>query len=131
MTTHYTPAPAQPITAPAAPITQTPTVHIEGMEFHPPGFHGELKQEPVRESGSMEKKPLEKVDLGAERAKQNVHTAANANWKAPQEEEKMMEKQAQRKPMFTPKQLRDAFIMQEILDEPVSRRKGIRRGYGS
>lgn len=119
----------------ALPEKKPPQAHVfsaEGIEFHPPGFHGEAKTaEKPRVSGSMEKKPLEKADLGAERAKQNAHTAANADWAAPEAEAQPVQKQAQGKPMFTPKQLRDAFIMQEILDEPVSRRKGIKRGYGS
>ena len=100
----------------------------EGVAFHPPGFHGDEKPN----SGSMERKPLEKTDLGAERARQNAHTAQNLNWTAPAEE--TVHKQtasAERKPMFTAQQLRNAFIMQEILDEPVSRRKEKRRGYGS
>ena len=92
----------------------------------------ETPKQPPRVSGSMEKKPLVKEDLGAQRAAQNAHTAQNLNWEAPKEaqtEQKTAE--AKRRPMFTPGQLRDAFIMQEILDEPVSRRKGIKRGYGS
>ena len=108
----------------------TPT---EGVAFHPPGFHGDEKPDvKPRTSGSMEKKPLEKTDLGAERARQNAHTAQNLNWTAPAEETVQRQPaSAQRKPMFTAQQLRNAFIMQEILDEPVSRRKEKRRGYGS
>lgn len=153
MTTHYAPTTASPVQQvagqihmsdvlpdkkpPAVPVkredprmTFTPT---EGIPFHPPGFHGkETPKQPPRVSGSMEKKPLVKEDLGAQRAAQNAHTAQNLNWEAPKEaqtEQKTAE--AKRRPMFTPGQLRDAFIMQEILDEPVSRRKGIKRGYGS
>ena len=134
-TTHYAPS-AQPVVKPAQPVMQPanmPFRPTEGIPFHPPGFHGdEKKPEPPRASGSMEKKPLEKADLGAERAKQNAHTAQNLNWTAPKEDAVPAEEKAvQQRPMFTPKQLRDAFIMQEILDEPVSRRKGIKRGYGS
>ena len=142
MTTYYTsPAPAKPAAQPAQPITRPvqpvakpvqsanmPFSPTEGIPFHPPGFHGDEKP---RTSGSMEKKPLEKTDLGAERARQNAHTAQNLNWTAPQEQAETEQKAVKQQPMFTPKQLRDAFIMQEILDEPVSRRKGIKRGYGS
>lgn len=151
MTTNYSPAPAASAAQvpgqvhlsdvlpdkkpPAVPVVQKtqsaqmPFDPTEGVAFHPPGFHGDEKP---RVNRSMERKPLEKEDLGAQRARQNAHTAANAEWKAPvQGNDEMQEKAQGSKPMFTPKQLRDAFIMQEILDEPVSRRKGIRRGYGS
>ena len=139
MTTYYTsPAPAKPAAQPAKPITRPvqpavqpanmPFSPTEGIPFHPPGFHGDEKP---RTSGSMEKKPLEKVDLGVERARQNAHTAQNLNWTAPQEQTETEQKAVKQQPMFTPKQLRDAFIMQEILDEPVARRKGLKRGYGS
>ena len=128
-TTHYEPD-AQPAVQ-TAPSAQMPFHPTEGIPFHPPGFHGDAPETP-RVSGSMEKKPLEKADLGAERARQNAHTAKNADWKPIEESDKTANTAAtERKPMFTPKQLRDAFIMQEILDEPVSRRKGIKRGYGS
>ena len=143
MTTYYTsPVPAKPAAQPAKPITRPaqpavqPTVQpanmpfspTEGIPFHPPGFHGDEKP---RTSGSMEKKPLEKADLGAERARQNAHTAQNLNWTAPQEQTETEQKAVKQQPMFTPKPLRDAFIVREILDEPVSLRKGIKRGYGS
>ena len=148
-TTHYAPTTASPVQQvsgqihmssvlpdkmpPAVPVKrEDPRMSFaptEGIPFHPPGFHGDEKP---RVSGSMEKKPLQKADLGAERAAQNAHTAQNLAWTAPKETtEQKQSKAAQRSPMFTPKQLRDAFIMQEILDEPVSRRKGIKRGYGS
>ena len=160
MTSNYTPAlnekPAKPAQPPqqvpgqmhfgdVLPDNQPPAVPVrrddarmefkptEGVAFHPPGFHGDEKPEvKSRVSGSMEKKPLEKTDLGADRARQNAHTAQNLSWTAPAEETVQRQPaSAQRKPMFTAQQLRNAFIMQEILDEPVSRRKEKRRGYGS
>lgn len=130
-TTFYDPAQA------AAPVPQPPQsaqmpFHpTEGVAFHPPGFHGDESDKKPRVSGSMVKKPLEKADLGAERAKQNAHTAVNAQWSAPKEAHGTQEQKPARRPMYTAKQLRNAFIMQEIIDVPVSRRKGIKRGYGS
>lgn len=91
----------------------------EGVELHAPGFHGTASPR------------LEKVDLGAQRARENAHTAANADWKLPNETRLVTQTvQPQAHPRYTAAQLREAFIMKEILDAPVSRRQGMRRNYG-
>lgn len=92
----------------------------EGMELHPAGFHGERP-------GAQ----LEKVDLEALRAQENEHTAGNLNWMASETgTEETARARSAAQPMVTAQQLRNAFVMQEILDAPVSRRQRVRRSYG-
>ncbi len=133
------PAAARPSVPPAAPTAQPPRpvaqavatpaampaagsiryVSTEGVELHEPGFHGE---KPPR---------LERVDLGAIRAKENAHTAHNGEWRPPQEEEiEIQTGSASAAPMLTAAQMREAMILKEVLDAPVARRQRMRRTYG-
>ena len=111
--TAATPA-AAPGSLPAAPVYTSAegTASGEGTEVHEPGFHGER---------------LKKVDLGALRAKENAHTAGNLKWTPPEETEVRREDLHARRSSVSAQQLRQAVIMKEILDAPVSRR---RRKYG-
>ena len=111
--TAATPA-AAPGSLPAAPVYASAegTASGEGTEVHEPGFHGER---------------LKKVDLGALRAQENAHTAANLAWTPPEETEVRRETLKPAKPTVAAEQLRQAVILKEILDAPVSRR---RRKYG-
>ena len=112
-----TPAPQKAQQRPAA--GSLAYASTEGVEMHAPGFHG--SQAPR----------LEKVDLGALRAQENAHTAGNADWSLPNESRPVIETvQPQAHPRYTAAQLRDAMIMKEILDAPLSRRQGVRRSYG-
>ena len=88
------------------------TASSEGTEGHAPGFHGER---------------LKKVDLGALRAQENAHTAGNLMWTPPEETEVRREDLSAGRSAVSAQQLRQAVIMKEILDAPVSRR---RRKYG-
>lgn len=102
---------------PAAPVytSREGTASDEGKEGHAPGFHGER---------------LKKVDLGALRAKENAHTAGNLDWKAPEETVLERKAGADGQPAVTAAQLRQAVILKEILDAPVSRRRRTGRTYG-
>lgn len=91
------------------------TASSEGTEGHAPGFHGER---------------LKKVDLGALRAQENAHTADNLTWKAPEETVLERKAGADGRPSATAAQLRQAVVMKEILDAPVSRRRRTGRTYG-
>lgn len=90
-------------------------VPTEGVEFHSSGFHG----------GSLHMEPQ---DLGKLRAMQNDYTAQNLNWKAP--EVQVFAENAKHTPLFTSTQLKQAVVMSEILDAPISRRRGVKRTYG-
>ena len=113
------PAPAAQAATPAAMPASGSIRYVstEGVELHEPGFHG------------ADAPRLEKVDLGALRAMENAHTALNNEWRPPQQEE-MAAKGTPVTPMFTAAQLREAMILKEVLDAPVSRRHGMRRTYG-
>lgn len=102
---------------PAAPVylSREGTASDEGREGHAPGFHGER---------------LKKVDLGALRARENAHTAGNLDWKAPEETVLERKAGADGRPSVTAAQLRQAVILKEILDAPVSRRRRTGRTYG-
>ena len=111
--TAATPA-AAPGSLPAAPVYASAegAASGEGTEVHEPGFHGER---------------LKKVDLGALRAQENAHTAGNLMWTPPEETEVRREDLSAGRSAVSAQQLRQAVIMKEILDAPVSRR---RRKYG-
>lgn len=111
--TAATPA-AAPGSLPAAPVYASAegAASGEGTEVHEPGFHGER---------------LKKVDLGALRAQENAHTAGNLMWTPPEETEVRREDLRAGRSAVSAQQLRQAVIMKEILDAPVSRR---RRKYG-
>lgn len=107
---------------PAAPVYASAegTAGSEGTEGHAPGFHGER----------LQAARLEKQDLGALRARQNAHTAENLNWKPPEETQLRAQKAQGGRAAFTPAQLRQAVIMKEIFDAPLSRRTRTGRTYG-
>lgn len=129
----YTTHPMPPVTQPAAPkMSEGYTAYgsmesgslgrpvdtfvpTEGVEFHSSGFHG----------GSLHMEP---EDLGKLRAMQSGYTAQNLNWKAP--EVQVFADNAKHTPLFTSAQLRQAVVMSEILDAPISRRRGVKRTYG-
>ena len=114
-----TPAPQRGGAAPGA-AGSIAYVSPEGKEVHAPGFHGE--KPPL-----LAMLDLEELDQIREAERARMARAAAAA-------ESAMPLEAARSasaPRYTARQLREAFVMKEILDAPVSRRRhGGRMPYG-
>ena len=113
-----TPAPQRGGAAPGA-AGSIAYVSPEGKEVHAPGFHGE--KPPL-----LAMLDLEELDQIREAERARMARAAAAA-------ESAMPLEAARSapaPRYTARQLREAFVMKEILDAPVSRRHGGRMPYG-
>lgn len=93
-------------------------VSPEGKEVHAPGFHGE--KPPL-----LAMLDLEELDQIREAERARMARAAAAESAMPLEAARSAPA-----PRYTARQLREAFVMKEILDAPVSRRHGGRMPYG-
>lgn len=112
-----TPAPQRGGAAPGA-AGSIAYVSPEGKEVHAPGFHGE--KPPL-----LAMLDLEELDQIREAERARMARAAAAESAMPLEAARSASA-----PRYTARQLREAFVMKEILDAPVSRRHRGRMPYG-
>ena len=113
-----TPPPKGTAAAPLRPSGSIAYDSPEGKEIHAPGFHGE--KPPL-----LAMLDLEELDQIREAERARMARAAKEERAQPPEAARTADR-----PRYTPQQLREALVMKEILDAPVSRRHGGRMPYG-